>query len=88
MRIKPDRKTSKGRTILEETDEYIKPLLLKELCSDTLMLEDVFTDIQMLVCDMLGKLSAAAIDNETIECIYTLQQVCITILEKINTKIQ
>lgn len=87
MRIKPDRKTEKGKTILEETDGYTETLYLKELYSDTLMLEDMFTDMQMLMYDIFNKLQVTDIDNTTIECIYTLQQVCMAILEKINTKI-
>lgn len=67
-------------------DEAI--LLLNELCSDSLLLDDTFSDMQMLICDIIGKLSATPLDNTTIECIYTLQQVCIIVLEKINTKIQ
>lgn len=83
----PRRKTKKGRNILEEVDGYEDLVYLKELYSDTLMLEDMFTDMQMLICDMTNNLKTQDIDNITMESIYTLQQVCITILEKINTKI-
>lgn len=72
---------------LEKINKYADLLYLKELYSDTLMLEDVFADMQMLISDITNKLQATDIDNTTIECIYTLQQVCITILEKINNKI-
>lgn len=87
MRARPDRKTEKGKTILEEMDGYTDLLYLKELYSDTLMLEDIFTDMQMLISDISNKLQATDIDKTTIECIYALQQVCIAILEKINSKI-
>lgn len=80
----PDRIDKKGRTILEETDI----LNLEEYFSDTLVLEEEFTDMQVLICTILQELPSTPLDNETIGCIYTLEQVCTTILEKINTKLQ
>ena len=88
MRSKPDRKNSKGKTILEETDGYTNLINFNELCTDTIALEEDFTDMQMLIYDILQDLPATPLDNTTIECIFTLEQICMIILEKINTKLQ
>lgn len=82
---KETRKTKDGKEILEEKEAV---LFLKELCNDTLLLDDTFSDMQMLICDMLGKLSDFPLTTKEIELIFTLQQICMTILEKINTKLQ
>lgn len=81
---RPVRKNKDGRTILEEINE----IPLEEYFSDTLALEEDFSDMQMLICDILGKLPDTPLNNIEISCISTLEQACITILEKINTKLQ
>lgn len=88
MRPRPDRKTKKGKTILEETDRYTNLINFNELCTDTIALEEDFTDMQMLIYDILQDLPATPLDNTTIGCIFTLEQICMIILEKINTKLQ
>lgn len=70
------------------TEEKEAVLFLKELCNDTLLLDDTFSDMQMLIHNMLEKLSTFPLTTEEIELIFTLQQICMTILEKINTKLQ
>ena len=84
MITRPTRKDKNGRTILEEINE----IPLEEYFSDTLTLEEDFSDMQMLICDILGKLPDMPLTNTDISWITTLEQVCITILEKINTKLQ
>lgn len=88
MRPRPDRKTEKGKTILEETDGYSNLIEFNELCTDTIALEEDFTDIQMLIYDILQDLPVTPLDDTTIGCIFTLEQICMIILEKINTKLK
>lgn len=84
---KPDRKNKYGKTILEEINGT-NEIPLGEYFSDTLALEEDFSDMQMLICDILGKLLDKPLTNTDISWITTLEQACITILEKINTKLQ
>ena len=84
MITRPTRKDKNGRTILEEINEL--PII--EYLSDTFALEEDFSDMQMLICDILAKLPDTPLNYTEISCIGTLEQACITILEKINTKLQ
>ena len=79
MIINKDRKDSRGKTILEETD------LLN--ITDSICLEEDFLDMQMLVYDIQQKINNAELNQERLNCIYTLEQICMNILERINTKI-
>ena len=83
---RPNRKTKNGKTILEEIDGYDDIHTLQNY-NDMVMLEDEFVDMQLIICDILGKLSDTLLDNSDINCISTLNQACTTILEKINTKL-
>ena len=85
---KQDRKDNKGRIILEETDGYTNLIEFNELCPDTIALEEDFTDMQMLIYDILQDLPVTPLDNTTIGCIFTLEQMCMIILEKINIKLK
>lgn len=85
---KQDRKDNKGRIILEETDGYTNLIEFNELCTDAIALEEDFTDMQMLIYDILQDLPVTPLDNITIGCIFTLEQICMIILEKINTKLR
>lgn len=85
---RPIRKNKDGRTILEEFDGYTDTYNLQNYFSDTLALEEDFSDMQMLICDILGKLPDMPLTNIDISWITILEQACITILEKINTKLQ
>lgn len=44
--------------------------------------------MQTLIYDILQDLPVTPLDNTTIGCIFTLEQICMIILEKINTKLQ
>lgn len=74
-----DRKDNRGKTILEETD------LLN--MTDSICLEEDFSDMQILLCDIQNKINTVGLSQEMLNCIYTLEQVCMNILERINTKL-
>lgn len=74
----PKRKDKKGRTILEETDI---------ICFDTVELEETFVDMQILINNLFKNLRTSNLDTASVDNISTLQEICISILEKINDKL-
>lgn len=74
----PKRKNKNGRTILEETDIN---------CFDTIELEEAFVDMQILINNLFKDIRTTDLDTASINNIYTLQEICISILERIKDKL-
>lgn len=74
----PKRKDKKGRTILEEKDIS---------CFDTIELDEAFIDMQILINDLSIGIRSTDLDTISIDNIYTLQGICINILERIKDKL-
>lgn len=74
--LSQDTRTSKdSREILEE---IINPDILSAVC-----LEDDFADMQILIYNILQQMSLVQTDNATIKTMCELEQVCMSILNKI-----